>query len=107
MPEKWEKIKGNIKDNFTIEDEGKEHVDDEGGIDVEFFVFESPLGKVRLEFLSKPLILDKKTTYSKRIGSETKVEYVYSEDEKSYIFKAYKWEDESDDWEEIDSSSFA
>lgn len=107
MPDKWEQIRGNIKDNFTVEDEGREHVEEEGGIDIEFIIFASPIGRVKLEYLTKPLVLDKKTTYSKRIGSETKVEYVYSEDEKSYIFKAYKWSDENDDWIEIDSSSFA
>ena len=77
QPEKWTIIKGNIKDNFKIEDEGSEHIDDEGGIDIEYIVFQSPLGKIRLEYITKPIVLDRKTTYSKRIGSETKIDYVY------------------------------
>ena len=62
---------------------------------------------MRLEFIIKPLVLDKKTTYSRRIGSETAVDYVYSEDEKSYKLMAYKWSDEKDGWIEIEAESFA
>ena len=107
QPEKWTIIKGNIKDNFKIEDEGSEHIDDEGGIDIEYIVFQSPLGKIRLEYITKPIVLDRKTTYSKRIGSETKIDYIYSDAEKSYKLDAYKWNDKAETWEEIDSSSFA
>jgi hypothetical protein len=57
--EKWEEIKGNIKDRFQIEDEGGEFLDDEGGVEIEYVVFRGPLGKMRLEFISKPAILDK------------------------------------------------
>jgi hypothetical protein len=105
--EKWEITKGNIKDNFQVEDEGKEHLDDEGGIDIEYLVFTTPFGKIRLEYVVRPVVLDKKTTYSKRIGSETKIDYVYSETEKSYKMDAYKWDDKLETWAEIDSSSFA
>lgn len=105
--EKWEKIKGNILDNFSVEDQGEEHIDDEGGIDIEFLVFNGPMGKIRLEYISKPVILDKKTTFSRRIGSETKVDYVYSEDETQEQLIAYKWDEASDDWEEMDAKMFA
>jgi hypothetical protein len=107
QPEKWIIIKGNIKDKFIVEDEGEERIDEEGGINIEYIVFESPVGKIRLEHITKPVILDKKTTYSKRIGSETKVDYVYSTTEKGYKLDAYKWNDNLEAWEEIDGSSFA
>lgn len=106
-PEKWQNITGNIKDNFEVEDEGKTHLEDEGGVDIEFIVFQGPLGKMRLEFITKPVVLDKKTTYSRRIGSETKVDYVYSETEKSHQLIAYKWDDGQDDWIEIEAGAFA
>jgi len=104
--EKWVKITNNIKDNFKLEDEGEQHLDDEGGVDIKFVVFNGPLGKIRLEYIVKPVILDKKTTYSRRIGSETKVDYVYSEEDKSHQMIAYKWSDENDDWMEMDASAF-
>lgn len=106
-PERWKDIVGNIKDNFTIEEEGNEHIDEEGGIDIEYIVFNGPLGLMRLEFITKPVILDKKTTYSKRIGSETKVDYLYSKDEKSHSLLAYKWDESQDSWMEIDAGNFA
>lgn len=106
MPEKWKTILGNIKDNFEIEDEGSVHMDDEGGIDVEYIEFNGPLGRIRLEFVIKPLVLDRKTNYSNRIGSETKIDYVYSENEKSHTLIAYKWSDDEGDWEEMDAGGF-
>ena len=107
MPEKWESIKGNIKDNFSVLDEGSTHLEDEGGVDIEYIVFEGPLGKIRLEFIAQPVVMDKKTTYSKRIGSETAVEYVYSDTEKSYKMIAYKWSKDQDEWIEMETGSFA
>ena len=106
-PEKWEKIKGQIEDNFKAEEHGERHEDDMGGIDIEFIIFKGPLGRIKLEYISKPVVLDKKTTYSNRIGSNTKVDYVYSDTEKSYKMKAYKWDEEQDDWVEMDARAFA
>ena len=107
MPEKWKDIVGNIKDNFSVEDEGGTHIDEEGGINIEFIVFKGPLGRMRLEFITKPVVVDKKTTYSRRIGSETAVEYVYSEDEMAYKLIAYKWDDNRNEWVEIEAGAFA
>ena len=106
-PEKWESIIGNIKDKFSVLDEGKEHIDDEGGVDIYYIEFEGPLGRIRLEFVQKPVILDKKTIYSKRIGSETKVDYIYSETEKSAKMTAYKWSEDNDEWQEINQDIFS
>jgi len=106
-PERWQEISGNIKDNFKVTEEGRAHYDDEGGVDIDFIEFSGPLGMMRLEFIVKPVILDKKTTYSRRIGSETKVDYVYSETEKQYILQAYKWDEAQADWIEIEAGSFA
>lgn len=104
--ERWNEIIGNIKDNFDIVDQGEERLDEEGGVDVEFIEFNGPLGKMRLEFVTKPIVLDKKTTYSNRIGSETKVDYIYSQSEKSSKLNAYKWDNESGEWVEIESKNF-
>lgn len=105
QPEKWSSLVGNIKDKFPVKDSGGLHLEEEGGIDIEFIEFEGPIGLMRLEFISKPVVLDKKTVYSKRIGSETKVDYVYSNDEKSHKLAVYKWEDSRDDWIEVDENN--
>lgn len=102
-PERWQEIIGNIKDNFSVIDKGSEHLTEGGGVDIEYIIFQGPLGKMRLEFISKPIIIDKKTTYSRRIGSETKVDYVYSQEEKSHLLKAYKWDEDQEEWIEIEA----
>lgn len=104
--EKWENIKGRVKDGFKIEDEGAEYFEDEGGINVEYLIFNGPIGKTRLEFVSKPIVLDKKTIYSRRIGSETKIDYIYSDSEKSEQLFIYKWDEAQGDWIEVDSNNF-
>ena len=104
--EKWKNIQGNIQDSFEIIEEGKEHIDDHGGVDVEFTEFNGPLGRMRVEFIAKPVLLDKKTMYSHRGGSNTGVEYVYSKDEKTYTLMAYQWNDDNNDWSEIEANAF-
>jgi len=105
--EKWQEVLGNIKDTFEVEESSSEHLDQEGGIDIEFVVFNSPQGRFRLEFASQPAVLDKKTTFSRRIGSETTIEYVYSETDKTCKLMAYRWDNGSETWQEMDSANFS
>ena len=105
-PEKWTDTVSNIKDKFEVIDNDEIELEDEGGINIKYIEFQGPMGKMRLEFITKPVIMDKKTNYSKRIGSETHVEYVYSEDDYSHQFIAYKWDEEREDWLEMDGSMF-
>lgn len=107
MKEKWQQILGNTLDNFEVLEHDNEHFDEIGGVDIEYIVFNSPFGRVRLEYEEHPVVLDKKTAYSRRVGSETAVEYVYSETEKVGKLKAYKWDENLDDWEEIEAGNFS
>ncbi len=106
--DKWLDILGQVKDNFEVLEENKEELDPGPG-EVEYIVFNGPLGKIKLERTTKPVVLDKKGIGSRRIGSQATVEYIYSDTEKSNTFRAYKWEDAEDDWVEMDSgpSSFS
>lgn len=106
QPEKWQEIVGKIKDNFAVEDTGREQQPDQGGTDIEYIVFNGPLGRLKLKFISRPVILDKKTKYSKRIGATTVIDYIYSPDEKSHKLKVYKWDEALDDWQEIEAKNF-
>jgi hypothetical protein len=106
FPEKWQQIVGNIKDNFKVEADGKERFEDDGGFVVEYIVFNGPLGRMKLEFTTKPVVLDRKTKYSNRFGAETVVEYVYSQDEKNHKLKAYKWDEGLNDWQEMEAKKF-
>ena len=61
---------------------------------------------MKLEFISRPIVLDKKTKYAKRIGSQTAVEYIYSQEEKSHKLKIYKWDESQEDWLEMEAKNF-
>jgi len=104
--ERWENLVNDIKDKFEVEDHKNEHLDEMGGTDIEFIIFKGPLGRVKLAYVTKPVVLDKKMNYSQRIGSETSVEYVYSEDERTARLIAYKWDENREDWIEIDADNF-
>ena len=112
-PEKWEEIKANIAKNFTVEDEGREDLLVETGDgtvkqgEAEFVVFESPLGRTKLQFQKKPRLEEKKYHYSHRQGDSARVEYKFSESELVYTFKAYRWEEVGEEWKEIEASNFA
>lgn len=102
--EKWEKIRGMILDNYSIEDEGKDLIEEIPDAYIEYLIFNGPLGKIKLERTVKPIVLDKKTSYSARAGVAQKVEYIYSDSEFSAKFKAYKWD--NGEWEEMDGKMF-
>jgi len=104
LPEKWENLVNDIKDKFEVEEHKNEHLDERGGTDIESIIFKSPIGRVKLEFISKPVVLDKKTTYSRRIGSGSAEEYVYSKDEKTHRIEAFKRD--NNEWVEINADSF-
>jgi hypothetical protein len=105
--DKWEKIIDRISNNFKILEHSDGLVEREGGIEEEYVVFEGPAGPIKLEYLAKPVLLDKKVTYSNRIGSGAKVDYIYSRDQKNSVLKAYKWDDRRDGWQEIDADNFS
>jgi len=102
--EKWQDIIERVQDDFEVlEHETREL--EEGSGSVEYIVFNGPLGKMKLERISRPFILDKKVIGSNRIGSDTRVEYIFSDTEKTHAFNAYKWDDAQDDWVTIEAGS--
>ena len=111
--EKWQNIIGMIDDKFGIDDNRteEEEIGQDANGDAVFQIediveFEGPLGKMRLELTTRPIVLDKKTSFSRRIGSGVEVKYIFSDSEASTKFKAFKWNKESKDWNEIDGSIF-
>jgi len=101
--EKWEGIKGQVKDSFEVTDERKEPISEDRPGEIEIMEFNGPLGKMKLEFITHPVVLDKKGIGSKRIGSHTTVEYIYSKDEFVHTFKAYKWDEAQNGWVEMEA----
>jgi len=96
--ERWEDILEQVRTNFHVEDEGSYDDEDFGGMTTQYIEFSGPLGLLRLEFEIKPLLLNTKTHYHKRIGSETTVDNVYSKTEKTYTLGVYKYDEATDEW---------
>ena len=111
-PEKWEEMKNNLKRNFAVLEEGREDLlveTGEGPVkqgEAQFAVLDSPLGRIKLQLQEKPRLEEKKYHYSHRAGTGARVEYKFSPDELVYTFKVYKWNDDADEWKEIDPSAF-
>ena len=99
--DKWKDTLAMVKQKFTVLGEGREDIEDIPNATREFIEFDGPEGKMRLEYVVKPAVLDKKTSYSKLGGSASKVEYVYSKDEVVSRLEAYKWNEGSGEWEEV------
>lgn len=95
--EKWQEIKGKIKDGFELLEEKTEELGTHPGTK-ETVVFKGPLGKMKLEFMTHPVILDTKAIGGKRIGAIKKIEYRYSESENVYTLKIYQWNEGQASW---------
>ncbi len=101
--EKWEQWVEIIRSKFSLLEEGEEVLGkDEKS---EFYVFESPLGELKLERITRPKLLDKQTFYSNRKGSEASVRYVFSEDEVVDRIRVSRYGEQTGEWEEIDAGS--
>ena len=100
--EKWQETVVKIKTNFTVSSHTTEDLPEDRGLGtVETIEFTGPLGKIKLERTTQPLILDRKSLGSKRIGSDKVIQYTYSDTEKVHKLIVYKWNDANQDWEEL------
>lgn len=99
--EKWLETVSKIKEKFQVTEEGRRDIEDIPRAFVEFIVFEGPVGRIRMERVTKPVVLDKKTIYSKLAGTASKVNYIYSETESFSKLHIYQWNEASEGWEEM------
>ena len=102
LPEKWEQTKGHILDTFTDVDISRQELQEPEVGQKEIVIFNGPLGQMKLEYISRPVVLGKRTHGSRRIGSHTEVEYVYSANEFSHQLKVFKLDPDTDDWVEME-----
>ena len=105
--EKWLQIRDMIAKNYADVEEYEEDLEEkEGKGSVQGMEFTGPLGRMRLERVTKPVLLQKKTAYARRAGSVSKVtDYQYSETETLSTLKAYKYDEGADLWEEVTLNS--
>lgn len=105
--DRWLEIEDAIKEKFGIVAKDADVYDEQGGMEVEWIEFNGPLGLMRLEYETKPVILDKKTHGSNRMGSEASVQYIYSPTEKTSKLFFYRFNEALNDWQEIDLSELS
>lgn len=104
--ERWQDIIETIENSFSVEEKGKYESEEHGGTETEFIIFNGPLGRLKLEFASRPVIMDTRTKYSNRIGSDVTVNHTYSETEKSHSLNVWKWDEATEDWMAFESNLF-
>lgn len=103
--EKWEEIKQKILSGFEIFNQ-ETLINEERYENIEIIEFLGPAGKMKVEWITRPKVIDKKTKYSNRIGSSVSVDYIYSPDEITHTFKVYNWSEPISDWQEIKTGAF-
>lgn len=109
--EKWQDIKSMAKDKFDMLEERKEPLELKTGLDTsqkigekEIMIFNSPIGKIKFEYIVKPVVLDKKEHYTKRMGTSAKTEYILSDSE--YVRRLDIFQKKDGLWEKIDAAAF-
>jgi len=99
--EKWQEIKQRVLQSFSDAQQYQEDLDPGTA---EVLEFNSPIGKLQVRYITRPRVLDKKTSFSKRAGSDVKVDYVYSEDEMVNHLEIKQYNQDTDNWQNIDAS---
>jgi hypothetical protein len=98
--EKWQATIGQIKDSFEVMEEKRADLEDEPGF-IEWIVFHSPAGRMKLERTTHHWVTNEKARGSRRIGSDVSIQREYSADV-AHKLRAYKWDDALADWVEIE-----
>lgn len=105
--DKWRDALDRITERFTVYEQGSEPLLEYPNGKREFIIFESPLGKVRLERTTKPRTIGQRAVTSRRIGGTTKVESLYDLHDMVHFIIAAVWDERAGTWREIDGSGFA
>ena len=98
---KWEELLDKIEKLFGFIEHTTEEYPERRRT-VETVVFDGASGRMMLERTVKALFLERKATYSKRVGSPAEFENIYSEDEVVDVVRYYKWNKLAGEWKEID-----
>ena len=100
--EKWEAMVSQIRRKFTVTEHATSEPDPRDHGIRESIVFEGPTGPMKLERLTRPLVLEKKPIYSHRSGGGVNYEFIYHPTEKTHRETLFRWEQNG--WTEMDLS---
>ncbi len=101
LQKKWGELLDKIEKLFGFVEHTFEELP-ERRMTIETAEFDGDSGRMRLERTVRPLLLEKRVSFSKRSGSESEVEYLYSEDESVDIVKFFKWDRLAREWKQIE-----
>ena len=101
--QRWEEVLRRL-DKLFGDLEFDEIEDEETQAVTETVVWTGPQGKMKLARTTRPLVVDKKTHFSNRVGGGTHVEYIYSKTESTSRVRLYRWKEAVSDWEEVDAA---
>lgn len=101
--QRWEEVLRRL-DKLFGDLEFDEIEDEEAHAVTETVVWSGPQGKMKLARTTRPLVVDKKTHYSGRVGGGSNVEYIYSKTETTSRVRLYRWGATAGDWEEVDAA---
>lgn len=96
-----------IRERFGILEQGTEPIPQYPNGRLEFLIFESPLGRVRLERITKPRTIGERALTSRRPGSATRVEAQYDLHDMIHIIRAQRWDSAAGSWVAIDANAFS
>lgn len=107
--ERWENLKETLRDKFSDLAEKTEDAttEDDLGNKIEgkkeILEFTSPdLGALRIERLTRPMIIDKKSHYHRTAGGGAQIEYILDPEEKTHKISVFKKDEFSEDWQPMD-----
>jgi len=105
--DKWLQIVDRVKDKFKIEEEdARQDTREDGSWERrEWIIFTGPLGRMKIERLIRPMIMNEQRIYSKRQGTAANVVYEYSDTETTSALRVYR--DVAGTWETMDAKIFS
>lgn len=97
-PERWQAVQQLIRDQYPIEEEYTEDLEPGSAHCLEFSVAQAQL---KVCFIRRPKVLDKKTNYSHRAGGAVSVDYNFSDSEETSHLEVTRWNAETETWDPI------
>ena len=101
--DKWKDTLDRIAEKFEVLERGEAPLPEYPNGRCEFIVFSSPVGKVRLERISKPRTVGQRSVTSRRIGGTARVESVYDLHDFVHFIRAQRWDAASGGWQEMET----
>ncbi|MDO8425155.1 MAG: hypothetical protein Q7T01_01420 [bacterium] len=105
QPSQWADLLDRIAERFVIAEEGRTELEGVPLSTVAFVEFEAPMGRVRLEYVTKPRTIGEHALGSRRIGGETAVQKMYDTNDLVSFLRAFRWDAEQGEWCTIEANA--